>query len=71
MTMTALSIKCHKCKVALIRETEPPTDRVFCPTCGAVGLYEQVAKEGAGLIGGIFTQEELVALRRKAGIARE
>lgn len=71
MPMTTLAIKCHQCKVPLVRETEPPTDRVFCPNCGAAGLYEQVAKEGAGLIGGIFTQEELAALRRKAGIVRK
>lgn len=71
MTMTTLKIQCHECKVPLMRETDPPTGRVFCPSCGGVNNAEQVLKESAGLIRGIFTQEELVALRRKVGIVRK
>jgi hypothetical protein len=68
MAIWELSIHCRKCSTALFRVSEPPSDKAYCPSCGAFGPYEEVAKECGDLVGGVLTQEELVTLRRKLGL---
>ena len=71
VTFMKLGDNCHECSAPLYRITEPPTDKVVCPACGRVGLYKEVLKHGGRLAGGVLTQEEVVALRRKLGLTRE
>ena len=51
-----------------IPETEPDTS-IVCPRCGAVGWYEQVVKQGAGLINGLLTQEQCAEIIKELSVA--
>lgn len=42
-----------------------------CLVCGAAGDYEEVAQQSAGLIQGLFPEEELVRLRAQARISKD
>jgi hypothetical protein len=51
-----------------ISQTEPDTS-IVCTRCGAVGWYEQVVKQGAGLLNGILTQEQLADMIKQFSVA--
>lgn len=59
---------CHKCKVNLIRITEPNVySLAVCPSCLAAGDFEQVAGESAGLDNSRIWSEEDKKMIREAG----
>jgi len=58
MNIEFLGIKCADCGDKFIRITQSETDQVVCPTCLAVGDYEDVVKQGAGITRGILVEEE-------------
>jgi hypothetical protein len=50
-----------------IPETEPDTS-IVCTNCGAIGWYEQVVKQGAGLINGLLTHKQCAEIVKQLSV---
>jgi hypothetical protein len=62
-------LRCRQCGASLVHIPQAQPDRtIACLDCGGIGNYEEVTLEGAWLIWGVLTPEELRDLRRRAGL---
>ena len=70
-------ITCNTCGMAFLRvpqaiyriaETEPDAS-IVCTVCRAVGRYEEVIKQGAGLRGNVLTEEQCAEIIEKLRVA--
>jgi hypothetical protein len=65
-------LRCSKDSEPLVLVSGPQGDVLaVCPICGSGWKYEQVAKQSAGLIAGLLSEEQLLDLKQQIRIARQ